>query len=78
MAGSSVLRRGKSVASPIWQFVAKLVQDEKGQDLVEYALLGTFVAIATIAGLKAIEGVIGPQYQTWDTGEQNLWQPPNP
>jgi len=66
------------LGSPIWRFIACFVEDEQGQDLVEYAMLGAFVAIATILGLKAVEGVIGTRYGVWDTGEQNLWQPPNP
>jgi len=66
------------VDSPVWRFVASFIDDEHGQDLVEYALLGAFVAIITAVGLRVIERVIGTQYGVWDTGEQNLWQPPNP
>ena len=66
------------MGSTVWRFVANLSKDEQGQDLVEYALLGAFVAIATIVGLRAIQSAIGNQYGTWDTGEQNLWEPPQP
>jgi Flp pilus assembly pilin Flp len=66
------------VDSTIWRFVANFSGDEQGQDLVEYALLGAFVAIATIVGLKAIQTALGGQYGTWDRGEQNLWEPPQP
>jgi Flp pilus assembly pilin Flp len=66
------------VGSSVWRFVANFAEEEQGQDLVEYALLGAFVAIATILGLKAIEGAIGTQYRWLDSGEQNIWQPPNP
>jgi len=78
MAGSSILRKESKVGSSVWRGVARLVKDEHGQDLVEYALLGAFVAIATILGLKAIEGAIGARYYYWDHDEQNLWVPPNP
>ena len=64
--------------SHVWRFVANFVEDDQGQDLVEYALLGAFVAIATIVGLKAIEGAISTQYGSWDNGEQLLWEPPPP
>ena len=30
--------------------VARLVKDEQGQDLIEYALLATFVSLVAIAG----------------------------
>ena len=62
----------------MWRFVWTFIEDEQGQDLVEYALLGAFVALATAVGLRAIENVLRTYYGTLDTGEQNLWQPPNP
>ena len=58
--------------------VVGFVKDERGQDLVEYALLGAFVALATVAGLRVIENAIGTEYVQWDLDEQDLWQPPNP
>ena len=58
--------------------IANFVDDERGQDLVEYALLAMFVALATIAGLKVIENTIGARYVVWDQDEQNLWIPPEP
>jgi Flp pilus assembly pilin Flp len=66
------------VASIVWRFVANFAEDEQGQDLVEYVLLGAFVAIATMVGLRAIRTVLGGQYGAWDTNEQNLWEPPQP
>lgn len=62
----------------ICRLVASFIEDEQGQDLVEYALLGAFVALATMAGLKAIENVIGAEYVQWDQDEQDLWIPPGP
>jgi Flp pilus assembly pilin Flp len=66
------------LTSSIRHFVARFISDEIGQDLVEYALLAAFVALATMAGLKAIENTIGAEYRDWDTDEQNLWIPPEP
>ena len=66
------------MGSSIWRFVEGFVGDEQGQDLVEYALLGAFVAIATMVGLKVITDAMGPRYILWDNGEQNLWEPPPP
>jgi Flp pilus assembly pilin Flp len=58
--------------------VAAFIDEEEGQDLVEYALLGAFVAIVTMAGLRVIENAIGSEYVNWDQDEQDLWRPPNP
>lgn len=68
----------EQLRSSITHFVATFIADESGQDLVEYALLAMFVALATMAGLKAIENAIGAEYVGWDTDEQNLWIPPDP
>jgi Flp pilus assembly pilin Flp len=78
LAGSKICQEETFVRSSIWRLVATFIEDERGQDLVEYALLGAFVALATVAGLKAIENVIGTEYVNWDTAEQDLWIPPEP
>ena len=62
----------------IWQFAAEFARDERGQDLVEYAMLGAFVALATLGGLQAIEDAVGSTYVIWDQDEQDLWIPPDP
>lgn len=61
-----------------WQALRELATEEQGQDLVEYALLGLFVAIATMAGLRFIERSVFNRYVWWDTQEQGLWRPPDP
>jgi len=66
------------VSFSITAAIANFVEDDRGQDLVEYALLGMFVALATILMLKAIENTIGARIVVWDQDEQNLWIPPEP
>jgi pilus assembly protein Flp/PilA len=34
--------------------IARFVRDEQGQDLIEYALLGSFVSLAAYAGANAL------------------------
>jgi pilus assembly protein Flp/PilA len=41
--------------------VARLVKDEQGQDLIEYALLATFVSLVAIVGATAL----GTALNTW-------------
>jgi Flp pilus assembly pilin Flp len=36
------------------QLIARLVRDDRGQDLIEYAFLAIFVALAVTVGLQAI------------------------
>jgi Flp pilus assembly pilin Flp len=34
--------------------LARFIRDDQGQDLIEYVLLGSFVAIAALAGATAL------------------------
>jgi Flp pilus assembly pilin Flp len=36
------------------QLLARLVRDDRGQDLIEYSFLAIFVALAVTVGLKAL------------------------
>jgi Flp pilus assembly pilin Flp len=42
--------------------VARLVKDEQGQDLIEYALLATFVALVAIVGAQALGTALNNWY----------------
>ena len=45
------------------QLISKFIADEQGQDIIEYALLGTFVSIAALTGAKAL----ATGYNSWFT-----------
>jgi pilus assembly protein Flp/PilA len=44
--------------------VARLVRDEQGQDLIEYALLATFVSLVAILGATALGTALNNWYST--------------
>ena len=58
--------------------LVRFIGDDRGQDVVEYALLCVFVALAWMATWLAIQAAIAQGYIGWDTAEQNLWIPPRP
>lgn len=58
--------------------IGRLLCDESGQDLIEYALVTAGIGIAGIALWPAIENSIRVTYQNFDTSTQNLWEPPAP
>lgn len=58
--------------------IGRLLRDEGGQDLIEYALVTAGIGIAGIALWPTIENSIRVTYQNFDTGTQNLWVPPPP
>ena len=42
----------------------RLVRDEEGQDLIEYALLATFVSLVAIAGAALLGTALNSWYDT--------------
>lgn len=56
----------------------RLVRDEDGQDLIEYALLTAGLGLAGIAVWPAIAAAVGNAYQRLDASTQSLWEVPNP
>ena len=59
-------------------FMNRWLNDESGQDLVEYALLVAFIALAGVAGFNFIGSVLGGTYTGWNNGVQDLWEVPEP
>lgn len=55
----------------------RLLHDERGQDLVEYALLTGIVVVVAALGVPAA-AELGDIYQSWVTGISELWEPPPP
>jgi pilus assembly protein Flp/PilA len=46
------------------QLVIRLAREEEGQDLVEYAFLITFIALACIVGMQQLGTAINNNYQS--------------
>ena len=59
-------------------FVLRLLADETGQDLIEYALLTTVIGLAAIAVFDILRGSIAFVYGSWNTGANSYWQPQPP
>jgi Flp pilus assembly pilin Flp len=56
----------------------RLLRGEEGQDLVEYAYLTLFIALAGAATLVALQAAVGTTYSATATAADALWEPPNP
>ena len=59
-------------------FVLRLFRDEQGQDLIEYALLTTFIAFAGLAVMDLLLGVISNTYGSQETAVNSIWVPSDP
>lgn len=57
--------------------VRRLVFDDDGQDLVEYALLTGLVAVAATV-LLPLASELGDIYEAWNSDVNDLWEPPPP
>lgn len=55
----------------------RLVFDDDGQDLVEYALLTGVVALAATV-LVPLASELGDIYEAWNGDVNDLWEPPPP
>lgn len=58
----------------------QLRDDEGGQDLIEYALLGGFIGLACVAAMSLLSGSMETAYQAWSAEVQSdaLVEMPNP
>jgi len=62
-----------------WRWVvAHLLRDDRGQDLIEYALLTGAIGVAGAATWPLIATTLGAAYRALDANTQNLWEPPPP
>jgi len=63
---------------PVKSLITRLIHDDRGQDLIEYALLTAGLGLAGAAIWPAITAAVGVVYTGLDTTTQNLWQAPDP
>jgi Flp pilus assembly pilin Flp len=50
----------------------RLIKDDRGQDLIEYALLSAFIGVCAVAAWINIPPAIAQAYLNWDTNVQDL------
>ena len=58
--------------------VSRLFADERGQDLVEYALLTGIIAIAGVLTFPAVRVKMAAAYQAWTANAYAISEPPPP
>jgi Flp pilus assembly pilin Flp len=58
--------------------LTRLIGENHGQDLIEYALVGAFFALVSIVAIGAFRAAIGTTYTTWNANDNNNWEMPAP
>ena len=56
----------------------RLYRDDRGQDLIEYALLTTFIGFAGILVVDGIMAAIGATYISQENAIESVWIPNAP
>lgn len=69
---------GPHVTTPMKPTLSRWLGDERGQDLIEYVLLGATLAFAGFLVLSNMDDVISAVYTSWDAGTQAIWEPEDP
>src|SRR5262245_59252302 len=57
------------------ELIAKLVSDDSGQDLVEYALLTGLIAVGSVLLFSQLAAAMEASYSNSNTATQNAWEP---
>jgi Flp pilus assembly pilin Flp len=53
----------------------RLIAEEVGQDLIEYALLTTAIGMCAFVAFSLWSGAINTTYGSWNTSVNTLWDP---
>jgi Flp pilus assembly pilin Flp len=56
----------------------RLLVEDAGQDLIEYAMLTMIVSIGSLLIFDSIRNKMGDAYEQWGTDIQDNWVPPPP
>ena len=54
------------------RLIGRLLHEECGQDVIEYALLTAFIGLVGVVAWQALGVSIGNAYSGWNSGTQNL------
>jgi Flp pilus assembly pilin Flp len=58
--------------------ITRLLAQDDGQDLIEYALLAGAIGLSSVAVWSLFGDALRSAYAAWDVGINGLWEPPNP
>jgi Flp pilus assembly pilin Flp len=62
----------------MWSILTRLLHEDSAQDLVEYALLASFIGLIGAAAFSSLESAIHTTYAAFNTNNNNNWQMPAP
>ena len=60
------------------RLLRRLAMETDGQDMIEYALVTTFIGFAGAAAWSAMQTGLGNAYSGFNAAVWNLWEPADP
>ena len=60
------------------RLLVRRLLDDSGQDLIEYGLLASIIAIAGVLVFPTIQAKMGINFNNWGNSIYNLWAPNDP
>jgi Flp pilus assembly pilin Flp len=57
---------------------AAWLRDDRGQDLIEYALLAATIGLVGVAAFQLMGNNMNTVYTGWDAAVQSVWETPDP
>ena len=61
-----------------WKILKRFAVDDRGQDLIEYALLASIIGIAGVLTIPIISAKMGTNFSNWGVSVQAIWVPNDP
>jgi pilus assembly protein Flp/PilA len=58
--------------------VAAFVRDERGDDMIEYALLAALIGIVGVVAFNTMSTQMGTAYSNWNSTQHSNWEPNAP
>ena len=58
--------------------VTAFVRDERGDDLIEYALLAGLIGLVGVLAFNTVSGKMSNAYTGWNANAQSQWVPDAP
>ncbi len=55
--------------------LTRLIREDDGQDLIEYALLTAAIGLGAVLAFQAWSAAINGTYGSWNTVVNSLWDP---
>ena len=61
-----------------WRALKPVALDDRGQDLIEYALLASIIGVGGAAVMSTITDKMGINFSSWGAQVQAIWVPNDP